>query len=315
MKLKKRARRLLVATAAATALAATSLAAISAASAFPASDDAAGATAASAEHGGAYQEAYQKYVAVEVLEGVFERGDTDVVDRYVWDDYIQHNPVATDGAETLKNLGVELAEQFPDAEYDVQRVLSEDDLVVVHSNVKMTPDTLGMAVVDIFRFDGQRIREHWDSGQNVPEEDSVSGNDMFSQVTPVKWWPSPEAEESSREVVTAYVEGLSEQDVTVVDEFVADDYVQHNPNFPNGAEELKSGLADFFEQNPESSYDVKRVITDGEFVAVHAHLKNNPDDLGMAVVDLYLVRDGQIREHWDTLQPVPAESANDNTMF
>ncbi|WP_343241847.1 MULTISPECIES: hypothetical protein [unclassified Streptomyces] len=32
----------------------------------------------------------------------------------------QHNPLAPDCAETLKNLGVGFHQQFPDAEYDVK---------------------------------------------------------------------------------------------------------------------------------------------------------------------------------------------------
>jgi predicted SnoaL-like aldol condensation-catalyzing enzyme len=41
----------------------------------------------------------------------------------------------------------------------------------------------------------------------------------------------------------------------------------------------------------------------------------SPDDLGQAVVDIFRVEDGRIVEHWDVLQPVPAESANSNGMF
>ena len=40
-----------------------------------------------------------------------------------------------------------------------------------------------------------------------------------------------------------------------------------------------------------------------------------PDDLGLAVVDIFRVEDGRIIEHWDVIQPVPAESANTNGMF
>jgi predicted SnoaL-like aldol condensation-catalyzing enzyme len=103
---------------------------------------------------------YQKAVAVRVLKGAFEQGDTDVVDRYVRPDYIQHNPFAPDGAEALKTLGVGFHQQFPDAEYDVKRVISEGDLVVVHSNTVTTPGTRGAAVFDIFRFQNGKIAEH-----------------------------------------------------------------------------------------------------------------------------------------------------------
>lgn len=310
MRRKNSARRLLIAATTTLVVAAAALTSTTA-SAFPGGTG----SAPFAGYGGHWRDAYQKAVAVKVLKGVFEDGNTEVVDRYIREDYIQHNPVAPNGTEALKNLAAGLVEQFPDAEYDVERVLSDGDLVLVHSNVRLTPGTPGMAVSDIFRFQGGKIAEHWDSGQQVPEN-SVSGNDMFSQLTPPRpWGLGPASTEESREVVIAYVERLAEQDVTAVDDYVADDYIQHNPDFPSGAEQLRNGLADFFEQVPQARYDVKRVIADGELVAVHAHLTNGPDDLGTAVVDLYLVRDGRIQEHWDTLQPVPAESANDNTMF
>jgi predicted SnoaL-like aldol condensation-catalyzing enzyme len=125
---------------------------------------------------------YRKTVAVQVLEGVFERGDTAVVDRFVRPDYIQHNPLAPDGTAALKNLGTALHRQFPHAEYGVKRVIAEGDLVLVHSHVVLTPGTRGNAVVDIFRFQDGKIAEHWDTVQNVPAT-TVNGNDMFSTLS------------------------------------------------------------------------------------------------------------------------------------
>ena len=36
---------------------------------------------------------------------------------------------------------------------------------------------------------------------------------------------------------------------------------------------------------------------------------------GSAIVDIFRVEHGKIAEHWDVIQPVPEQSANDNTMF
>jgi predicted SnoaL-like aldol condensation-catalyzing enzyme len=38
-------------------------------------------------------------------------------------------------------------------------------------------------------------------------------------------------------------------------------------------------------------------------------------DRGVAVVDLFRVKDGKIVEHWDVIQPVPEKTASGNTMF
>ncbi|MDO0913963.1 ester cyclase [Streptomyces sp. DT2A-34] len=260
---------------------------------------------------------YQKAVAVRVLKGVFEQGDTEVVDRFVRSDYIQHNPLAPDGAEALKNLGTSVHQQFPDARYDVKRVISEGDLVLVHSNVVLAPGTRGQAVFDIFRFQGGKIAEHWDVGQNVPEG-SANGNDMFSTVSrPRTEQPGPAwLTAYNKELVTqAFDQLLVRKDLSAVDRYWGSEYHQHNPTIADGVEGVKAGLGGYFEAFPQLTVAPKRVIAEGDLVAVHSHYVNAPGERGMAVVDLFRVRNGKIVEHWDVLQDVPETSANDNGMF
>lgn len=58
-----------------------------------------------------------------------------------------------------------------------------------------------------------------------------------------------------------------------------------------------------------------RSAADGDLVWLHVHSTNGEADRGRAVIDIFRVEDGKIVEHWDVIQGVPAESANDNTMF
>ncbi|MDQ1069734.1 nuclear transport factor 2 family protein [Streptomyces canus] len=260
---------------------------------------------------------YQKAVAVEVLKGVFERGDTKVVDRFVRPDYIQHNPLAPDGAETLKNLGTFVHQQFPDAEYRVQRVISEGDLVLVHSNVVMTPGTRGTAVFDIFRFQGGKIAEHWDVGQNVPDT-TANGNDMFSTVSwPQASWPGPGflTTYNKKLVVTAFDQLIVKKDLSALDRYWAPGYEQHNPTIANGLSGAKAGLGAYFKAAPQLKVEPKRVIAEGDLVAVHSHYIPAPGERGQAVLDLFRVQGGKIVEHWDVIQDVPTTSANGNGMF
>lgn len=260
---------------------------------------------------------YQKAVAAHVLKGAFERGDTAVVDRFVRADYIQHNPLAADGPEALKNFAVGLHQQFPDTEYDIKRVIAEGDLVVVHSNLVLTPGSRGLAVMDIFRFQDGKIAEHWDTLQDVPDS-SVNGNDMFSTISrPQTENPGPRwLTASNKDLVTnAFDRLIVDKDLSALDAYWSPAYHQHNPSIANGLAGAREGLGAYFEAFPELAVSRKRVVAEGNLVAVHSHYVNAPGERGQAVVDLFRVQGGKIVEHWDVLQDVPATSANDNTMF
>ncbi|MEI5525028.1 nuclear transport factor 2 family protein [Streptomyces brasiliscabiei] len=304
-------RRTLVAAGAAVALVVTAAPAVSAAPSVAVARTGVGS------HGDSSHLGYQKSVVARVLKGVFEDGDAEVVDRYVRPDYIQHNPLAPDGTEALKNLGTAMSQQFPDAEYDIKRVISEGNLVVAHSHVILTPGTRGTAVVDIFRFQGKRIAEHWDVGQEVPET-SVNGNDMFStESRPQTGNPGPRRRTAANKalVTKAFDRLLVNKDLSALDRYFGPEYHQHNPNVPNGVQGAKEGLGGYFGAFPQLTVSPKRVIAEGDLVAVHSHYVNVPGDRGQAIVDLFRVRNGKIVEHWDVSQNVPETSANDNTMF
>jgi predicted SnoaL-like aldol condensation-catalyzing enzyme len=66
---------------------------------------------------------------------------------------------------------------------------------------------------------------------------------------------------------------------------------------------------------PESKGEIKRVIAEGDLVAIHNHVTSNPTDRGRAVVDIFRLENGRVVEHWDVVQDVPEKSANTNTMF
>ncbi|MCC6735082.1 MAG: nuclear transport factor 2 family protein [Bauldia sp.] len=99
------------------------------------------------------------------------------------------------------------------------------------------------------------------------------------------------------------------------DRFVAPPYRQHNPQVPDGIEGALAGIPHLLAAMPGLRYDVKRVLVDGDLVAVHSHITNGAGDRGTAAVDIFRVVNGKAVEHWDVLQPVPETAANGNTMF
>lgn len=95
---------------------------------------------------------------------------------------------------------------------------------------------------------------------------------------------------------------------------VAPDYIQHNPGIADGRQPAIDALKPMFSR-PGAQFEVKRVLVDGEFAAVHLFGRGDPSTPGAAVADFYRLKDGKVVEHWDVLQPMPSKSANPHPMF
>ena len=120
-----------------------------------------------------------------------------------------------------------------------------------------------------------------------------------------------------KEVVTKFMTKLylENQPREAFETWVEPGYIQHNPLAKTGRDAAIAFLEPFFQSHPDASYSIKRIIADGNLVAVHSHAKFTADDRGLALVDILRVDNCKIAEHWDVAQPVPEKSANTNGMF
>jgi predicted SnoaL-like aldol condensation-catalyzing enzyme len=124
------------------------------------------------------------------------------------------------------------------------------------------------------------------------------------------------AEEANRAlVVEFYDQFFNAHEVEQAARVVAEDYIQHNPDVPDGKAPFVGYFAGFFKENPEARARIVRSATADDLVYLHVHSTTGPNDRGQAVIDIFRVDNGMIVEHWDVIQDVPAEAANDNTMF
>lgn len=118
-----------------------------------------------------------KKLVTAYMDEVWVNRNAEAVSKYVSaDTFIQHNPHLDNGLEALAGFLPHLFNNMmPEGTWEVKRVIAEGNMVVVHSFAKPAPAALGMAVVDIFRVEGDKIVEHWDLTTDVPET-TVSGN-------------------------------------------------------------------------------------------------------------------------------------------
>jgi predicted SnoaL-like aldol condensation-catalyzing enzyme len=99
-------------------------------------------------------------------------------DLYVGPTYKQHNPRVPDGAAASIKFLSDRFETNPQATNKIVRIMADGDLVAVHVHSTLNSDDRGRAIVDIFRVENDRIVEHWDVIQPVPEE-TANANGMF----------------------------------------------------------------------------------------------------------------------------------------
>lgn len=98
--------------------------------------------------------------------------------KYVHPDFVHHNPYfAGDRASLMKGMEENHA-QFPQKVFTPLHVLGDGDLVAVHGKVQLTPGGPEIALIHIFRFNGEKIVEEWEAAQ-APVEGSQNLRGLF----------------------------------------------------------------------------------------------------------------------------------------
>lgn len=124
------------------------------------------------------REERNRRLVLDFYEAVFVRHDLSVAERVLSEGYVQHNPRVPDGRAAFVAAFTRIFAANPEARSRVVRSATDGDLVYLHVHATSRPGDRGRAIVDIFRVAGDRIVEHWDVIQEVPET-AANGNGMF----------------------------------------------------------------------------------------------------------------------------------------
>src|SRR3954462_6416938 len=103
-----------------------------------------------------------KRSAQDFLQLVIGNKVDEAYEKYVDMNGKHHNAFYPGDMPTLRDAMKENGTQFPNKQFIIKNVLSDGDLVAVHSHLILKHGDLGMVAVHLFRFKDNKIVEMWD---------------------------------------------------------------------------------------------------------------------------------------------------------
>jgi predicted SnoaL-like aldol condensation-catalyzing enzyme len=118
-----------------------------------------------------------KAIVLEAFETLFNKRDYEAAERFWSPNYIQHSAHIAPGREGLFNLVRSMPETL---RYENQLIIAEGDHVIAHGRFTGMGGPVAWIAADVFRFEDEVLREHWDVLQDeATKAESVSGLPMF----------------------------------------------------------------------------------------------------------------------------------------
>lgn len=103
--------------------------------------------------------------------------------------------------------------------------------------------------------------------------------------------------------------------IKAVESYVGTEYIQHNPLVGNG----KQAFIDYFDEMakdyPDKEIAFIRAVAEGDLVALHTHQTWPGNDEYVTMDFFRFDENGKIVEHWDSIQNIPSETKNGNSMY
>jgi predicted SnoaL-like aldol condensation-catalyzing enzyme len=107
-------------------------------------------------------------------------------------------------------------------------------------------------------------------------------------------------------------EVFAKKDLSNLQKYMQDGYIQHNPLVPQGAAGFKQFFTDWFDAVPDWNYTLTKIVAEGDTVWAYGSYSGTQkgDWLGIPAtnksysinaVDIFRIENGKLAEHWDVL--------------
>lgn len=107
-------------------------------------------------------------------------------------------------------------------------------------------------------------------------------------------------------------EVFGKKDLSNLQKYMHEGYIQHNPLVPQGATGFKTFFADWFKAVPNWQYTLTKIVSEGDTVWAYGTYSGTQtgDWLGIPAtnkhyninaVDIFRIENGKLAEHWDVL--------------
>lgn len=118
-------------------------------------------------------------IVKEFTQIVFNQKKLDMIDRYMKEDYIQHNPTVAQGREGFIAFAKGFTGRFPDLELQIRHIYQDGDIVVCHNLAVLIPGENENIVFDVYRLEDGKLAEHWDCIQHLTQEQIGNSAALF----------------------------------------------------------------------------------------------------------------------------------------
>ncbi len=176
----------------------------------------------------------------------------------------------------------------------VKHIAADGDYVAVHWHLSTTPsdEFKGKSVVDLYKLSGQKITDHWSVTQNLSAT-TASGNSVFSNLyyyADGKPAATAASEAANKQLVTTVYLGLfNDKNISLIDQHIVSDYIQHNPFVPDGREALRN----FVLSRTPGGLSFFATVADDDLVWTFS------GNGTLTLVDVFRVANNKIVEHYD----------------
>ncbi|MEO0990101.1 MAG: nuclear transport factor 2 family protein [Pseudomonadota bacterium] len=240
------------------------------------------------------------------LEGIAGGKAREAVHAYTGHRYTQHSTGVGDGAEGFLAFFEPFVQRNPKRDIKIIRSFEDGRWVWCSAYQSLNDGAAQWVTMDMFYTDRDGlILEHWDTIAPYVAE-TASGEDMIGGARDVD---TNADTEDSKALVLEYTKQVRQHgDFSQLDEFIADDLIQHADAIGAG----RAGLLDWLQSDAAGSYEMLfHHMGQGDFVVTYG--KRHAKCKDIAVFDLYRVAGGKIAEMWTNEEEISPREAWGNS--